>query len=78
MQQTQTPEKVDHPSHYNNHPSGIECIEIVRHMNFNCGNAVKYLWRNGLKDSETSLDDLKKAKWYIDDEIARIETERNF
>ncbi len=32
---------VDHPAHYNVHPSGIECIEVVRHHNFNVGSAIK-------------------------------------
>ena len=36
---------INHPQHYNQHPSGIECITIVEHMTFNIGNAVKYLWR---------------------------------
>lgn len=67
------PEAVDHPKHYNQHPSGIECIEIVRHMNFNLGNVVKYLWRAGLKDGVVDLEDLKKARWYLDDEIKRRE-----
>lgn len=64
---------VNHPSHYTAHPSGVECIEITRHMNFNCGNAVKYIWRADLKGS--SLEDLKKAAFYIADEIARREKE---
>lgn len=62
---------VNHPPHYKNHPSGVECIEITRHMNFNLGNAVKYIWRAGLKSD--ALEDLKKAEFYIKDEIARIE-----
>ena len=49
---------VNHPPHYKNHPSGVECIEITRHMNFNLGNAVKYIWRVGLKGD--ALEDLKK------------------
>ena len=53
--------KVDHPAHYNLHPSGVECIEIVRHMGFNLGNAVKYIWRDGIKDTEVPLQDLEKA-----------------
>ncbi len=60
---------VNHPDHYNSHPSGIECIEIVQHMNFCTGNAVKYLWRADWK--ENALQDLEKAKWYIDQEIKR-------
>lgn len=60
---------VNHPKHYNNHPSGVECIEITRHMGFNLGNAVKYIWRDGLKDCDVPVQDLKKAVWYINDEI---------
>ena len=63
---------VDHPEHYNSHPSGVECIDIAQHMNFCTGNAVKYLWRAGLK-SPDAIQDLKKAAWYIDQEIARLE-----
>lgn len=62
---------VEHPPHYNDHPSNVECIEIVRHMNFNLGNVVKYLWRDGLKDVSVDLEDLKKAAWYLNDEIER-------
>lgn len=64
-------EKVNHPKHYNTHPSGIECIDVVEHMGFNLGNAVKYIWRAGLKGD--SLEDLKKAKWYLDREICNRE-----
>lgn len=67
------PDPVNHPSHYTSHPSGVECIQVTRHMNFNCGNAVKYLWRAGLKDSAPSVQDLKKAAWYLADEIKRQE-----
>ena len=66
---------VDHPVHYNVHPSGIECIEVVRHHNFNVGSAIKYCWRQGLKEGEPSVKDLKKAVWYLKDEIARLEKE---
>lgn len=66
-------DSVNHPDHYNAHPSGIECIEIVRHMNFNIGNVIKYLWRAGLKDTAPTIQDLKKAAWYLDDEIKRRE-----
>lgn len=69
---------VNHPSHYTSDPSGVECIEITRHRNFNVGNALKYLWRAGLKqDSDRSqldkqVEDLRKAIFYIEDEIKRI------
>lgn len=62
---------VNHPPHYLAHPSGVECIQITRHMNFNLGNAIKYIWRCGSKGAE--IEDLKKARWYLDDEIKRLE-----
>lgn len=62
---------VDHPEHYNTNPSGIECIDVVRHMNFNRGNAIKYIWRAGSKNDE--IEDLKKAIWYLQDEVKRLE-----
>jgi len=65
------PEGVDHPAHYSQHPSGVECIDIIEHMGFNLGSAVKYLWREGLKDSEPTIKDLNKAVWYIQREIKR-------
>ena len=74
----QKTDNVNHPAHYNSHPSGIECIEIARHHNFNVGNAIKYLWRAGLKseegmeDTDKQVEDLNKAIWYIKDEIKRI------
>lgn len=62
---------VNHPKHYTVHPSGIECIQITEHMGFNLGNAVKYIWRADLKND--ALEDLKKARWYIDREIQKRE-----
>lgn len=46
---------VNHPKHYNDHPSGVECIDIVEHYNFNLGNAIKYIWRAGLKSDNPML-----------------------
>lgn len=62
---------INNPKHYTSHPSGIECIQITEHMNFNLGNAVKYIWRAGLK--QNAIEDLKKAGWYVDRELKRIE-----
>ncbi|OJU54549.1 MAG: hypothetical protein BGN93_03515 [Acinetobacter sp. 39-4] len=67
-------DNVNHPKHYTSDPSGIECIEITRHRNFNIGNAMKYLWRAGLKDGNSNIQDLEKAVWYINDEIKRLES----
>lgn len=58
---------VNHPRHYVAHPSGIECIEITRHLPFDIGNAVKYIWRADLKNGD---QDYRKALWYLDDAIA--------
>lgn len=60
---------VNHPAHYTAHPSGVECIQITEHMGFCLGNAVKYIWRAGLKGDE--VEDLRKARFYLDREIAR-------
>ena len=62
----------EHPAHYNQHPSGVECVDIAEAFNFNLGNVIKYVWRAGLKDSD-GIDDLRKAKWYITREIERLE-----
>lgn len=59
-------EYVNHPKHYNEHPSGIECIDVIEHMPFNIGTAMKYLWRVGLKPGQEADQDLKKAIWYIE------------
>lgn len=67
---------VNHPSHYISDPSGVECIQITRHRNFNIGNAIKYLWRAGLKDGNSDIQDLQKAVWYIQDEIERLQTQK--
>ena len=60
--------RVNHPDHYNAH--AIECIDVVEHMNFNRGNAIKYVWRAGLKGD--AVEDLRKAIWYLEREIKRI------
>jgi hypothetical protein len=65
-------DRVNHPPHYNAHPANIECIDVVEHMTFNLGNAVKYIWRAGLK-SENTIEDLRKASWYLEREIGRLQ-----
>lgn len=63
-------DNVNHPQHYTQHPSGVECIQVTEHMNFCLGNAVKYIWRAALKGN--AVEDLKKAAWYINREIERL------
>ena len=65
-------DNVNQPIHYCSHPSGIECIEITRHHDFAIGNAIKYLWRAGLKDSSNEIQDLEKSVWYIQDKINQL------
>jgi len=66
---------INRPLHYNSNPSGIESIDVVEHLNFCRGNAIKYIWRAGLKDD--AIQDLEKARWYIEREIARIKKEKS-
>ena len=76
-----TNDMVNHPKHYTSHPSGVECIEITRHYCFSIGNAIKYLWRAGLKaeqgmqDRQKEIQDLEKAIWYINDRIKQLKEE---
>lgn len=65
-------DQVNHPRHYNWHPSGVEVIQITEHLNFCMGNAIKYILRCDHKGRP--LEDLEKAKWYIDREIERRRT----
>jgi hypothetical protein len=58
---------VNNPKHYTSHPSGLQCIELSRHLNFNRGNALKYIWRAERKENKTQ--DIEKAKWYLLDEF---------
>lgn len=66
------PEKVDHPNHYGGKTNLYEAIKVIRAwgLGFSLGNAVKYIARAGRKPGESRLDDLKKARWYLDEEIA--------
>jgi hypothetical protein len=62
---------VNHPSHYGGEGNIYETIKVIRAWNlgFSLGNAVKYLSRAGKKDPATRIEDLKKAVWYIQEEI---------
>ena len=81
----QKEDKVNHPSHYNwlKKLAGVEVIDITRHLDFDLGNAVKYILRAGRKTEEgydnrsKTIEDLKKAVWYINDKIKTLENEIN-
>lgn len=64
---------INHPNHYT--ASGIETIDVIEAwgLGFNLGNAVKYISRAGKKDPAKELEDLKKARWYVDRQIKRLE-----
>jgi heterodisulfide reductase subunit C len=73
MFRKETDDPVNHPRHYTNSDAScskcgqcIECIDVTRHMGFNLGNVIKYIWRHDLKDG---LQALEKAMWYLEDEI---------
>lgn len=66
---------VNHPSHYTAYP--VEVIELTEHLNFCRGNAVKYLCRAGLKSKDTEIEDLEKARWYLNREIERVKNARD-
>jgi hypothetical protein len=68
--ETDQTDPVNHPRHYTSHPSGVECITVTEWMSFNLGNAVKYIWRAGMKGYQ--IEDLQKARWYLDREIKRL------
>ena len=75
----QKEDKVNHPSHYLwlKNKVGIEVIDITRHMDFDLGNAIKYILRAGHKTEEGYDNKFKKAIWYINDKIKTIENEVN-
>jgi hypothetical protein len=63
---------VNHPKHYTSNGSGIEAIQVTEWFNFCLGNAIKYIWRAGLKNAN-AIQDLKKSIWYLQREIERLE-----
>jgi hypothetical protein len=67
---------VNHPPHYNQHPSGIECIDIIRHFNLDVGSAIKYLWRAGLKTDLTEDEltaELRDTEiWFLKDHAEEL------
>lgn len=75
-------DNVEHPQHYTSHPSGVECITITQHYNFCIGNAIKYLWRAGLKQEggipqrAKEIEDLRKAIWYIERQIQLLQEQK--
>ena len=67
-------DEVNHPKHYNSHPSGIECVEYEELLPGNLAHACVYVWRH--TDKGQPVKDLQKALWFIDREAARTSSER--
>lgn len=65
---------VNHPPHYQGFSNGAEVIDITENLNFNLGNVVKYVSRAGRK-TDSPVEDLRKAQWYLNRELARIDGE---
>lgn len=67
---------VNHPSHYIQ--GGIETIDVIEawELDYLLGNCVKYISRAGKKDPSKTVEDLKKARWYLDREIAKMEAQK--
>lgn len=73
---TDSRDSVDHPSHYaEGWSNGAEVIDITENLNFNRGNVIKYVARAGRKDVMKTAEDLRKARWYLDRELKRLEAE---
>jgi len=68
-----TVDNINHPPHYKR--GGIEAITVIEawDLGYCLGNAVKYICRAGAKDPLKHLEDLKKARWYLDREIGVLE-----
>lgn len=66
---------VSRPKHYNSHPSGVQCIEISELLNFNLGNAFKYVFRH--KEKLNPKEDLEKARWYLMRELSNRKSKKN-
>lgn len=73
QERTSSSDSVSHPPHYaNGWSNGAEVIDLTEHLSFCAGNVVKYVCRAGRKDPDKLVEDLEKARWYLDREIARV------
>lgn len=66
-------DNVNHPAHYaEGWSNGAEVIDITENLNFNRGNAIKYIARAGKKNPDSEVEDLEKAQWYLSRELERL------
>lgn len=72
-------EQVNHPKHYGGENNPYEAIKVIEAwgLGFHLGNTVKYISRAGKKDSAKEIQDLEKAKWYLEREIQRLKERSN-
>jgi len=72
-------EAINHPSHYGGENNPYEVIKVIDawDLNFNLGNTVKYIPRAGKKDPNKCIEDLEKARWYLDREISKLKSKNN-
>jgi hypothetical protein len=75
MEKSDMDDAINHPAHYTQF-GNLECIQVTERFNFCRGNAIKYIWRAGGKDATKEIEDLKKAVWYINREIERLEKQK--
>lgn len=70
-------DRIDHPQHYGGKSNVYEAIKVIEAwgLGFHLGNVVKYISRAGKKSQETLLEDLKKARWYLDRYIQQLQNE---
>lgn len=66
----------DHPEHYGGRANAYESIKVIEawSLNFNLGNTIKYISRAGKKPNSSRLEDLEKARWYLDREIETLKS----
>lgn len=77
QERTPSSDNVSHPPHYaEGWSNGAEVIDLTEHLSFCSGNVVKYVCRAGRKDPDKHVEDLEKARWYLDREIERVRRQR--
>ena len=69
-------EQVNHPKHYGGADNPYEAIKVILAwgLGFCLGNTVKYISRAGKKETDKTVQDLEKAKWYLEREIEKLKS----
>jgi hypothetical protein len=77
ISEAKSQDPINHPAYYTDNPKGIELIDMIGHLSFPKGAAIKYIYRSGKKDPAKSIEDLQKAKWFIDHMIKELQNEKD-